>query len=477
MEVSYLQVLLNKYSKLLISVTLFVGLLALLGSVVVRIVNPTFVSSCLILVYPSEEDRALLREKSVFGGRQDVESTTLSKTQIILSRTVLERVAQKLQDSPAMDEAQPGAMSRAFGAVASMAGKFLAFLNYGPGRELSELERVVKTLEKKVSVNVFPNSFVLEIQARATSSAVAYHIVKNLSETYVEYTRTFNHELAGESRRFIEGELASLEQELHSAEEKLQRFKETETMPHLRTQGNDLITRESEYRAEYDSLWATLQELRAEREGLHRQMEGVDKEVTSSMVETNPLLQQLRFDLAEKEVELASLLEIYTAEHQRVKAVESSIATLRDALGQEMESVLSHQQTTANPVYTEMMNRLVRVETLLISQEARLAAVDEVLQRYSGMLADLPVKEVNFNRLSREVAALGDAYKLLQEKLGEARLLEVAKLYDIRIVEPPTMPIRPASPAILVNTILGLILGLLLAIAAVILLEYTRASR
>jgi len=146
-------------------------------------------------------------------------------------------------------------------------------------------------------------------------------------------------------------------------------------------------------------------------------------------------------------------------------------------LGQEMESVLSHQQTTANPVYTEMMNRLVRVETLLISQEARLAAVDEVLQRYSRMLAELPVKEVNFNRLSREVAALGDAYKLLQEKLGEARLLEVAKLYDIRIVEPPTMPIRPASPAILVNTILGLILGLLLAIAAVILLEYTRASR
>lgn len=477
MEVSYLQVLLRKYSKLLISVTLFVGLLSLLGSVVVRIVNPTFVSSCLILVYPSEEDRALLREKSIFGGRQDVESTTLSKTQIILSQTVLERVAKKLQDNPLMEEEKPGALSRAFGAAAGAVGNFLAFLNYGPGRELDELEQMVQTLEKKVSVNVFPNSFVLEIQARATSSAAAYHIVKNLSETYVQYTRTFNHELAGESRRFIEGELASLEQDLHAAEEELQRFKESETMPHLRTQGNDLIERESEYQAEYDSLWATLQELRAEREGLLRQMDAVDKEVTSSMVELNPVVQQLRFDLAEKEVELASLLEIYTPEHQRVKAVESSIDTLRDALGQEMESVLSQRQTTANPVYTELMNRLVRVETLLISQEARLSAVNEVLQRYTGRLADLPLKEVHFNRLSRQVAALSDVYVLLQEKLGEARLLEVAKLYDIRIVEPPTMPVRPASPAILVNTVLGLILGLLLAIAAVILLEYTRATR
>ncbi len=477
MEVSYLQVLTRKYSKLLISITLFVGLLSLLGSVALRLVKPTFVSSCLILVYPSEEDRALLREQSVFGGRQDVESTTLSKTQIILSRTVLESVARKLMDSPALKEEAPGLATRAFGAVVAAAGNTLAFLNYGPGRETTELEDMIDTLEKKVSINIFPNSFVLEIQARATSSTLAYQITKNLSETYVEYTRSFNHDLAGESRRFIEAELSRLQTELYGVEEELRLFKESENAPQLRTQGADLISRESEYRAEYDSLWATLQELRAERDGLLGQLGKVDKEVSSRMVELNPTLQQLRFDLAEKEIELASLLEVYTSEHQQVKSVESSIATLRAALGGEMEKILTQEQFSANPVYTEMMNRLVRVETLLISQEARLSAVDEVLQRYDEMLADLPGKETHFTRLNRRMSALNTTYSLLQEKLGEARLLEVAKLYDIRIVEPPTLPVRPVSPAILVTTFLGLVLGFLLALATIILLEYLRASR
>jgi len=333
---------------------------------------------------------------------------------------------------------------------------------------------MVRSLEKKVSINVFPNSFVLEIRARTTSAVVAYQIAKTLSETYVEYTRSFNHEIAGESRRFVENELARLEEELHIAEEEFQLFKEVEDVPHLRTQGNDLLVKEAEYQSEYDALWATLQELRAERKSLLRQMENVDQEVSSQMVELNPILQQLRFDLAENETELSSLLEIYTSEHQKVKSVESSIATLREAASQEMDKILTQEQISTNPVYTEMMNRLIRVETLLISQEARLDAVDEVRQRYSDIVKELPGKEVHFARLNRRVASLSDTYNILQAKLGEARLLEVAKLYDIRIVETPIVPVRPVSPAILVNTILGLLLGFILAIATVVALEYLR---
>jgi uncharacterized protein involved in exopolysaccharide biosynthesis len=477
MEASYLQVLLRKYSKLLVSVTLFVGLLSLLGSVVLRIVNPTFVSSCLILVYPSEEDRALLKERSIFGGRQDVESITLSKTEIILSRTVLETVARKLMAGEALEKEAPDFLTRAVGAAVSTAAQAVSFLNYGPSRELTEVEDMIETLQKKVSINIFPNSFILEIQARSTSAEAAYQIAKNLSETYVEYTRSFNHDLAGESRRFIETELSRLETDLYTAEDELRRFKEGEDAPQLRTQGTELISQEGDYRVEYDSLWATLKELRAERDGLLKQLGSVDKEVSSRMMELNPTLQQLRFDLAEKEVEMASLLEIYTEEHQLVMAATSSIATLREALSGEMEKILTQEQFSTNPVYTEMMNRLVRVETLLISQEARLSALDEVLKKYDEMLADLPGKEVHFTRLNRQVTALSDTYNLLQEKLGEARLLEVAKLYDIRIVEPPIIPVRPASPAILINVLLGLLIGFLLALAAVILLEYTRSTR
>ncbi len=477
MDFSYLQTLLRKYSKLMIAVTLLVGILALLGSVVMRVVNPTYVSSCLVLVYPSEEDRALLREKAVFGGRQDVESTTLSKTQIILSQTVLEEVANRLMAHKVFEKEAPSAVSRAFKAVIGSVFKTLSFLNFGPGRELTEIEQVVKTLEKKVSVNVFPNSFVLEVQARSASPAIAFQIVKNLSEAYVAYTRSFNHDTAGESRRFVENELARLEQELRAAEDELQQFKETEDVPHLRTHGNELIAKESEYQSEYDSLWATLQELRGERDGLLQQMEIIDKEVSSKMVELNPILQQLRFDLAEKETELASLLEVYTTEHQHVISLKSSIASLHEALGGEMENILTQEQFSANPVYTEMLNHLVRVETRLISQEARLTAVDEVRQRYTDTLKKFPDIEVKFSRLSRRTASLNDTYKILQAKLGEARLLELAKLYDIRIVEPPVMPIRPVSPAILLNAILGLFLGFFLSIATVIILEYLRVFR
>jgi uncharacterized protein involved in exopolysaccharide biosynthesis len=92
------------------------------------------------------------------------------------------------------------------------------------------LERiVVENLRKKISVGLIPGTQLFQISARDQSPQMAYHIVKTLTEVFIDESK--KNELRGIRgvREFSNEQLAIYEAKMHEAEEKLMRFIERST--------------------------------------------------------------------------------------------------------------------------------------------------------------------------------------------------------------------------------------------------------
>ena len=96
------------------------------------------------------------------------------------------------------------------------------------------------------------------------------------------------------------------------------------------------------------------------------------------------------------------------------------------------------------------------------AQAAQVAALRDQLK-------PMTIDGVNIQRLEREVDSDKEAYMSYVRKGEEARAAEAlnqSRILNVSVVQDPTTPIEPVSPRIGLNLIAGLLLGLMLAVAA-----------
>lgn len=141
------------------------------------------------------------------------------------------------------------------------------------------------------------------------------------------------------------------------------------------------------------------------------------------------------------------LLEEYTPQNPAVMALEN-----------QTELVSSQIKTTA----TAIRNSISRREE----------AVRGVLGNYRRQLARLPEVERNLAKLQKDVLIQEKIYSFLLEKEQETRILKASTVSNIRIVDPPTVPIKPVKPRKRRNAALGFVLGLMLGVGLAFFTEY-----
>ena len=75
--------------------------------------------------------------------------------------------------------------------------------------------------------------------------------------------------------------------------------------------------------------------------------------------------------------------------------------------------------------------------------------------------------------LRRDRSVLAETYRLMRQKLEEARITEASQLGKIRIIDPAIPPTNNTSPNTKVNLLLGLIVGLGIGVLVTFLIEQT----
>ncbi len=177
-------------------------------------------------------------------------------------------------------------------------------------------------------------------------------------------------------------------------------------------------------------------------------------------------------------VELAEALQKYSPTHPEVKRLQAKVSRL------ERQASLITPQTSAkefntlrrtNPVFSSLKSGIASGEAELASLNARKAELQAKLDSYSGRLELAPHVEQEYNRIKRQYDDTLKELTTIRSKLSAAERVQALESSDTNerftLLEPPELPggpVKPNRPAIMA---LGMLLGLGLAFAVVMLLE------
>ena len=159
-------------------------------------------------------------------------------------------------------------------------------------------------------------------------------------------------------------------------------------------------------------------------------------------------ISQLRTHLTDLKIQLLSEKITKTEKHPSVVKLNNEIFKIRNLFMDEMGSVLD--------------SRLASLEFSRIELESQIDAYTQVLDNFESKWLELPDKSMMFLRYKRDVEALSQVYLMLKSMLAEAKIDAVRDEMYFEILDAAVPPDKPGKPKPVMNTLTGLVLGLIL---------------
>jgi succinoglycan biosynthesis transport protein ExoP len=162
----------------------------------------------------------------------------------------------------------------------------------------------------------------------------------------------------------------------------------------------------------------------------------------------NPLLQNLKTDLARSEAKFADVSQRYDHNHPIYMSAQAELESLRSKVAVEIANASG---TVAREAQIARQN---------------MADLQRTMEGQRKRIVDLQHNQDDLSVLKRDVESARAAYDSSLQRGGESRLESRLNNTNTAILNHAFPPMKPSSPKLLLNLALGLILGGLLAVGA-----------
>jgi polysaccharide chain length determinant protein (PEP-CTERM system associated) len=283
---------------------------------------------------------------------------------------------------------------------------------------------------------------------RDRDAAAAQRVVAALLEIFVATNLGVSREQLAVARRFIDEQIAVQGRALDEAERRLAEFQKRNAGTLPGQQG--YFATLQEVRRQIAETQRELDAARAEQTALQRQLASLPPTVSAARAAASGTGEGRRIadELAALRRRLVELRSRFTDRHPDVLATEEAIAALEGRAGAAGEGSIA--ATVSNPVYEQIRVRIAQKEAEIANFETRLARAEAQLARLEAQARTMPETEAELKRLMRDYEVIKRNYDELLERREAARIAEEVDSrtdrVSFRVVEPPTVPLVPASP-------------------------------
>jgi polysaccharide biosynthesis transport protein len=355
---------------------------------------------------------------------------TLIATQvdIIKSDRVAERVVRllKLNENPQL-RAQWQSEAKGQGTIESwLAGLFQRNMEVEPSRESS----------------------VISITYRAADPRFAAALANAFAQAYIDTTLELRVDPARRYGSFFETRSKEARDALEEAQSKLSKFQRDKGI----VATDERMDVENARLNELSSQFTTLQAIAAESGSRERQAQGRDAERLADVL-GNALITGLKGDITRGEAALQQLSTRLGDNHPQVQEARANVAELKSRLAAETTKVTG--SVTVNNTINRQ--RLAEVKGSLEAQRAKVLQMKAV--RDEGLV------------LLREVDNAQRTYDAILQRVTQTSLESQSTQSNVNLLTQAVAPIDPATPRVVLNVVLSVVIGLLLAVAVVLLLE------
>jgi uncharacterized protein involved in exopolysaccharide biosynthesis len=316
----------------------------------------------------------------------------------------------------------------------------------------------------------------LMISATASDAFTAAQMANVTSEEFTKYFAEVSAAGAKMERSFIESQLVDSKKRLATAEQALLQFKQRTGIVAPREHVSWTVQRMLDLQAAEEAARLDGQ-IAQTRAGFIRSRISSQPEMrrASISVGTNPVFGRLRDNLTALELELASMRQVYTDQHPKVKAVLGRIADTRARMTKVAETAVAGEGISVNPIRENLIGAMIDSEVNAASAQARAAGTAVIVKRMEERVNAFPKDEAALARLDRDVRLGEQLFMRLSSLHQEAVIRENRAASSgqaaVLVLDPATAPVRPTPKQVPMRAGMAGALGLVLGAAIALLME------
>jgi capsular exopolysaccharide synthesis family protein len=374
---------------------------------------------------------------------------TETQTKIMTSRTVAERVVQKLGLAHDVD-----------------------FLGLGRVTDPQARQKAMSSidapavLQRKLAVVPVKDTRIVNIRVEDGDPKRAALLANEVAEAYVDETLALKLRVSETANRWLEERLTELEQKTKRSEIAVYDFKKDADM--LTTSLEDRASIISQRLNTYNGA---LTEVRTRIAGLKARVDAIESLRQGGQVATepdwaDPLTQSfsagtvgtLRNRYLMEKAECATLGERYLPGHPKLASCLEKVRVAKQDLIRELSSVVRAAQLELR----EAVGKERNLQNLLESAKAEAFDVNK--------------RQIEFERMKRDADSNQRLYDMVLKRLKETELSGMLRMSNARVLDAARPSLAPVRPSVQSNLLLGLLLGLVGGIGLAFLLEQLDTS-
>ena len=322
----------------------------------------------------------------------------------------------------------------------------------------TDTEKMVEHLATRIQV-VAQTRNIFSITYRNTSRQLAADVVQAMLASFIENKAGDNRDDIDRATLFMDGQIASYEKELRTAETRRAEFRKKyiDLLP-----GDDGTNRLEQARAQVAALTGQLADARADRALIARELGSTQASFSGGGGSGGPVDQQTSLRAAEDR--LRQLLQVYTPAYPEVITQQHLVDELRRNPDKQAATSGGTSRSVSNPVYETYRLRLTETDERIGSLVRQIADATADRDRLAKIAQGVPELEAQFTNMNRDYDVVRRNYDELISRREGMRISDAAqkKASNIKlvIIDPPVAPQSPVAPNRVLLALAVLVAGL-----------------
>jgi len=333
----------------------------------------------------------------------------------------------------------------------------------------SEQQAFISGLRKRIKISVSRGRDLFTVSLVDSNPKFAQDFVNTLVSRYVEESVSSKREESYGANRFLVEQLELFKRKLDQAESAIIEFRKKEGVYLAQEEGAEI--------AEIRRLLREIQDIELEQQSLQARRANM-REQLNNLEPTVDVFSEVGGGnrVVDLERRLNDLLLTYTENYPevvRLKAEIEGVKRLQASAGQEENS--SSRMTSVNPVYQEVQQNILAVETEISSLEARKSNLAALVAEKEKRLKDVPAHQKELAVLIQERDSHREIYQELLGRMGQSEVTKQMEISDkaatFRVVDPADYPEIPVSPDMVKLILMAIAAGLGCGFGLAVLLD------
>jgi uncharacterized protein involved in exopolysaccharide biosynthesis len=320
----------------------------------------------------------------------------------------------------------------------------------------------VLKFQKSLSVEGIKKSDVIEVSFKHEDPEKAALIVNTLANAYLDEHLLVHRN--PQSYNFFEDQSQVLKRKLEQSETALEAFKKQNTVTDLKEQQKLLLKQIADLHTDLNRTLSDEAETRNRALQIHMQLEKTPKSVPQGEeVDHNPyLISNLEARLVELKLKEKDLLLKYTPQSRLVKNVQEEMQIVQSKLAEQENKRYGKSTIGLNATYQRLQEDLLKNQAEIKAIGAKKVLQNAQLLDFQNRLEKLNQIDVTLDQLEQSVDVNRQNYRLYLAKFEESRIsdaMDNKKMANVTLMQSALIPLKPVSPKVLLNIVLGIFLG------------------